>query len=92
MTDRSPPRDLPYEPDAKRLDPGLLATCVQPAYPPRVPIYIVRWANRSASIVRARNEEHLEQLLDEVGDPGAALWEEYDGPLWARCRPRIRGW
>jgi hypothetical protein len=41
----------------------------RPAGPsPRVPIYIVRWANRSASIVRARDEDHL-RLLDEGSDP-----------------------
>jgi hypothetical protein len=65
-----------------------LATRGRPAYPPRVPIYIVRWANRSASIVRARDEDHLLLLLDEVGDPGAALWEEYDGPLWVELQPK----
>lgn len=70
--------------------PGLLATRVRPAYAPRVPIYIVRWANRSASIVRARDEDHLRLLLDEVGDPGAALWEEYFGPLWVELQPKYR--
>ena len=61
-----------------------------PPYPPLVPIYIVRWVNRSASIVRADDEHHLRQLLDEVGDVDAALWEEYDGPLWIELQPEWR--
>lgn len=55
-----------------------------------MPIYIVRWPNRSASIIRAADEEHLAHLLDHVGDPGSAIWEEYDGPLWVDLEPRWR--
>jgi hypothetical protein len=61
-----------------------------PPYAPLVPIYIVRWANRSASIIRADDERHLRLLLDEVGNTDAALWEEYDGPLWIELEPRWR--
>ncbi|NJL71764.1 MAG: hypothetical protein HC888_09150 [Candidatus Competibacteraceae bacterium] len=55
-----------------------------------MPIYIVRWPNRSASIVRAADEEHFAHLLDDVGDPGSAIWEEYDGPLWVDLEPKWR--
>ena len=55
-----------------------------------MPIYIVRWANRSASIVRADDERHLRLLLDEVGNTDAAIWEEYDGPLWIELEPKWR--
>jgi hypothetical protein len=47
-----------------------------------MPLYLVRWPGLEASIVRANDEEHLTDILDEVGDPGAASWDEYDGPLW----------
>jgi hypothetical protein len=55
-----------------------------------MPLYIVRWANLSASLVRARDTDHLQQLLDEEGDPGAAIWEEYDGPVWIEFEPDRR--
>lgn len=47
-----------------------------------MPLYIVRWPRAEASIVRANNEEHLRDILDELADPSCARWELYDGPLW----------
>ena len=47
-----------------------------------MPIYIVRWPAFNASLVRARNVEHLVDILDEVADPGACRWAIYNGPLW----------
>ncbi|HOI37259.1 MAG TPA: hypothetical protein PLF11_07735 [Bacillota bacterium] len=47
-----------------------------------MPLYLVRWAGLEATIVRANDEEHLVDILDEVADPGACSWIEYDGPLW----------
>ena len=47
-----------------------------------MPLYIVRWPNLSASIVRAEDEDELKYILDEVDDPGGCRWEEYDGPVW----------
>ncbi len=47
-----------------------------------MPIYVVRWPNLSAALVRAESEDHLIDLLDELADPGGCKWEEYDGPLW----------
>ena len=55
-----------------------------------MPIYLVRWPDRTASLVRAHDEPHLESLLDEVGDPSSAIWEEYDGPLWLDFEPHLR--
>lgn len=42
-----------------------------------MPLYIVRWPNLSASLIQADDEDHLQELFDEIGDPGAAIWEEY---------------
>lgn len=47
-----------------------------------MPLYLVRWPSLVASIVRAQDEDHLRDILDEVTDPGDAVWTEYDGPLW----------
>lgn len=47
-----------------------------------MPIDLVRWHDLTASLVRATDEASLVDTLDEVGDPGAASWEEYQGPLW----------
>jgi hypothetical protein len=47
-----------------------------------MPLYLVRWPTLVASIVRADNEDHLTDVLDEVASPGEAVWTEYDGPLW----------
>jgi hypothetical protein len=55
-----------------------------------VPLYVVRWANLSASLIRAHDEDHLQQLLDEIGDPGVAIWEEYEGPVWIEFEPPLR--
>ncbi len=47
-----------------------------------MPLYLVRWPTLVASIVRADDEDHLTDILDEVASPGDAVWTEYDGPLW----------
>ncbi len=47
-----------------------------------MPIYLVRWPGFSLSLVRARDEEELCDMLDEVADPGACRWTVYRGPLW----------
>lgn len=47
-----------------------------------MPLYLVRWPALEASIVRAHDEAHLRDILDEVASPGQASWREYDGPLW----------
>ena len=55
-----------------------------------MPLYLVRWANVSAAIVHAEDEDELGMILDELGDPGAAMWEEYEGPLWIEFSPKWR--
>jgi len=47
-----------------------------------VPLYLVRWPTLHASLVRARDEDHLLTLLDEVADPGGCIYQVYRGPLW----------
>lgn len=47
-----------------------------------MPLYLVRWPGLEASIVRADDEDHLTDILDEVASPTEATWSEYDGPLW----------
>jgi len=47
-----------------------------------MPIYIVRWPQLCASLIKAKNEEDLIDKLDEVGDPGGCTWSEYQGPIW----------
>lgn len=46
------------------------------------PVYLVRWPNLSACLVRAHNEQHLKLMLDEIDDPGACQWQIYTGPIW----------
>src|ERR1700751_4581355 len=46
-----------------------------------MPLYLVRWANLSAALVNARDDDHLLDILDEVGDPSGAKWQVYRGPL-----------
>jgi hypothetical protein len=47
-----------------------------------MPLYLVRWPSLVASVVRAQDEDHLRDILDEVASPGDAVWSEYTGPLW----------
>jgi len=47
-----------------------------------MPIYMVRWPGLSVSLIRARNEEELADIIDEVSDPGGCKWNVYKGPLW----------
>lgn len=47
-----------------------------------MPIYVVRWPDFSVSVVRADDEEALEDMLDEVANPDSCRWEIYEGPLW----------
>ncbi|MCC6528336.1 MAG: hypothetical protein IT373_37170 [Polyangiaceae bacterium] len=47
-----------------------------------MPLYLVRWPGLSASLVRARNEDDLIAILDEVADPGGCTHTVYRGPVW----------
>jgi hypothetical protein len=46
-----------------------------------MPLYLVRWPDLSASLVRAENGEHLLDILDQEANPEGCEWSEYDGPL-----------
>lgn len=47
-----------------------------------MPLYVVRWPAFNVSLVRARNEEELLDILDEAADPGACRWAVYKGPVF----------
>ena len=47
-----------------------------------MPIYIVRWPGLVASLVRAEDEEHLVEVLDQFANPDGCEWSVYDGPLF----------
>ena len=49
-------------------------------------IYLVRWPDLSASFVRADSEEHLLDILDQVGNPDDCQWSVYEGPLFIDFR------
>jgi len=49
-------------------------------------IYLVRWPDLSASLVRAENEERLLDILDQVGNPDDCEWSVYEGPLFIDFR------
>ena len=51
-----------------------------------MPIYIVRWPDLSASLVQAEGEEHLLDILDQVGNADDCEWSIYDGPLFIDFR------
>jgi hypothetical protein len=47
-----------------------------------VPIFLVRWPDLTAALVRAPNEAAASLILDELADPSSASIERYDGPIW----------
>lgn len=47
-----------------------------------MPIYLVRWPDLSASLVRARDEADLIDTLDQVANPEGCEWTVYEGPLF----------
>jgi len=49
-------------------------------------IYLVRWPDLSASFVQAESEEHLLDVLDQVGNPDDCQWSIYEGPLFIDFR------
>src|SRR5260370_2626287 len=51
-----------------------------------MPIYLVRWPDLSASLVQADGEDHLLDILDQVGNPDDCEWNIYDGPLFIDFR------
>ncbi len=51
-----------------------------------MPIYLVRWPDLSASLVRASSEEELLDILDQVVNPEGCEWSVYEGPLFIDFR------
>ncbi len=51
-----------------------------------MPIYLVRWPDLSASLVRAGSEEELLLILDQVANPEGCEWSVYEGPLFIDFR------
>ncbi|MGE5785079.1 MAG: hypothetical protein ACM3ZE_10825 [Myxococcales bacterium] len=47
-----------------------------------MPIYLVRWPDLTASLVRAQDEDDLIDILDQVANPEGCEWSVYDGPLF----------
>ncbi len=51
-----------------------------------MPVYLVRWPDLSASLVRARHEADLIDTLDQVGNADGCEWSVYEGPLFIDFR------
>lgn len=45
-------------------------------------LYLVKWADGSFALVTAEDERALVDTLDQLGDPGAASWQPFNGALW----------
>ncbi len=50
-------------------------------------LYLVKWDDGSFALVTAEDDDALFYTLDQLGDPGAASWQVYDGPLWLEFPP-----
>ena len=46
-----------------------------------MPLYLVRWPDLSAALIRANSEAELLDKLDEVDNPEGCTWTVYRGPL-----------
>lgn len=47
-----------------------------------MPLYLVRWPGPWMSLVKARDEDELTDILDEDADPTGCRWVPYRGPLF----------
>jgi hypothetical protein len=47
-----------------------------------MPLFLVRWPQMEASLISARDERELVDVIDQLDTPTACTWTEYDGPLW----------
>jgi hypothetical protein len=47
-----------------------------------MPLFLVRWPWLKASLVSARDEDDLLDILDQVEDSEGANWSLYRGPVW----------
>jgi hypothetical protein len=44
-----------------------------------MPIYLVRWPDPSAALVKASSEDELVEILDEVANSDGGTWSVYRG-------------
>ena len=51
-----------------------------------MPIYIVRWPDLTASLLRAQDADDLLYILDQVANPEGCQWSVYSGPLFIDFR------
>jgi predicted RecB family endonuclease len=47
-----------------------------------MPLYLVRWPDLTAALVKARSEDELVDVLDEVANSEGCTWSVYRGPLF----------
>lgn len=47
-----------------------------------MPLYLVRWPDLTAALVKAQFEDELVDILDEVANPEGCTWSVYRGPLF----------
>lgn len=45
-------------------------------------LFLVKWQDGTFALVSANDEDSLIDSLDQLGDPGVASWQLYEGPLW----------
>jgi hypothetical protein len=55
-----------------------------------MPIYLVRWPDLSAALVKASSEDELVEILDEVANPDGSTWSVYRGPLFLEFSLPVR--
>jgi hypothetical protein len=55
-----------------------------------MPVYLVRWPDLSAALVKAGSEDELVEILDEVANPDGCTWSIYRGPLFLEISLPVR--
>ena len=55
-----------------------------------MPIYLVRWPDLSAALVKANSENVLLDILDEVANSEGCSWSVYRGPLFLEFSLPVR--
>jgi hypothetical protein len=46
------------------------------------PLWLVRWPDLSAALIRAHSKHEVRMTMDELADPGGCDIQPYEGPLW----------
>jgi len=55
-----------------------------------MPIFLVRWPDLSAALVKAGSEDELIDVLDEIANPEGCTWSVYRGPLFIEFSLPVR--